>query len=199
MIKRKFTLLTAIGIISALLWRVEIELHGWAGLDWIGYFHWAIPIGIALFLGWLFMFTPSLSNVKRGALVLATAIISIVWFLVIQFVLVYHFNQGSSAFAQLMTTGEKLYQIYKDLIYVVIPLTPLLFAAFLFAFGLKSKLSQLALAILIYILACPVSVEILALLHHKGGADALHTIKSGVIIPFLMFGLGVLVPKNEKT
>ena len=197
MIKRKFTLLAAIGIISALLWRVEIELHGWAGLNWIGYFYWVIPIGITLFLGWLFMFTPSLNKIKRGILTLITAIVSIIWFLVIQFALVYHFNPGPSAFAQLLITGERLYQVYKDLIYVLIPLTPLLFAMLLFTFGLKSKLSQLALAVLVYILACPVSVGILALLHHEGGADALHTIKSGIIIPFLVFGLGVLVPNNE--
>jgi|WetSurMetagenome_2_1015567.scaffolds.fasta_scaffold27182_4 hypothetical protein len=196
MIKVKFALLTVVGIIAAIFWRIEVELHGWDGLGWIGYFHWAIPIGIMLFLGWLFLFTAPLGKVKRNVLVLITAIASVMWFLIVQFALVYHFNQGPSAFVQLLTAGENAYQIYNNLIYMIIPLTPLFFAGLLWVFRLKPTISQLVLAVLIYVLAYPISVEILAMLHHKGGADALHTIKSGIIIPFLIIGLGVLVPKK---
>jgi hypothetical protein len=36
---------------SGFAWRAEIELRGWAGLAWIGWFHWALPAGLALFVG----------------------------------------------------------------------------------------------------------------------------------------------------
>jgi hypothetical protein len=58
-------------------------------------------------------------------------------------------------------------------------------------------MKQIALALAIYILACPVSIGLLAVLQQPGDTDALHTIKTGVIIPFLIVGLGVLVPKEK--
>ena len=85
-----------------------------------------------------------------------------------------------------------------NLIYAVIPLTPLLFAGLLFAFGLKPRAFNIAVSLLIYVLACPVSIAILEMIQHRGGADSLHTIKSGVIIPFLVFGLGLMVTKKEE-
>lgn len=76
-------------------------------------------------------------------------------------------------------------RVYTNLLYGVVPLTPLLFAGLLLAFGLKPKAIRVMMAVLIYVLACPISIAALAGLQHRGGADALHTIKSGVIIPLL--------------
>ncbi len=173
-------------------------MHGWAGLDWIGYFHWAIPAGAALFLGWLFVSVPARSNVQRSALVLTAAVAGAIWFQVVLFALYYHFNTGPSAFLQMLAVGESTYSQYADVIYTVVPATPLLFAGLLFAFGFRPKTVQLILALLVYALACPVSVVILAVLDHRGGADAIHTIKSGIIIPFLVIGLGILVPMKGQ-
>lgn len=50
-LRRWLVLFPAFGIFSALLWRAEIELHGWAGLGWTNYFHWAEATGVLLFIG----------------------------------------------------------------------------------------------------------------------------------------------------
>ncbi|APR85918.1 Hypothetical protein A7982_11267 [Minicystis rosea] len=44
------TLFPCGGILSAVLWRAEIEQHGWAGLQWLRWFHWAVPVGLAAFI-----------------------------------------------------------------------------------------------------------------------------------------------------
>ncbi|MBL7220281.1 MAG: hypothetical protein ISS69_09220 [Phycisphaerae bacterium] len=195
---RQLKLLIGTGIAAAILWRVELELHGWDGLIWIGYFHWAIPVGAVLFLGWLFSFSPIVGKIRRGAFVLTTAIVSIIWFQVVMFALYYHFNTGPSAFVEVLSLGDKTYTLYANTIHAVVPATPLIFAGLLCVFGLTPKAKDLTLGVLVYILACPVSIVILAVLDHRGGVDAIHTIKSGVIIPFLVIGLGILVPKKEK-
>ena len=196
MMKKGIPVLVAAGFIAAIVWRLELEFHGWEGLKWLGYFHWAIPVGVLLFLSWLFIYCPITSPVKRFLLVCVTGCVAVVWFLVVEFSLYYYFNAGPSAFIRLLADGEIQYRIYMNLIYAVIPLTPLVFASVLRLFGLKLKVRRLFAAVLIYILACPISIIILAVLQHQGGADAIHTIKSGVIIPFLIAGLGILVPKE---
>ncbi len=198
MMKQSISILVAAGFIAAIGWRLELELHGWKGLDWLGYFHWAIPVGVLLFLSWLFVYCPITSPTKRFLLVCVTGCVAVVWFLVVEFSLYYYFNGGPSAFIRFLAVGEIQYRIYMNLIYAVIPFTPLIFATVLRLFGLKFKVRQLWAAVLIYNLACPVSIIILAVLQHRGGADALHTIKSGVIIPFLVVGLGILVPTKNK-
>lgn len=186
-------MLTAVAVLAAVAWRVELEVHGWDGLDWIGYFHWAIPLGVFLFFGWLYLFVPVSSKARRICLLLTAAVAGAAWFLVVQFALCYRFN--AEAFVPL-TVGERPYRAYLNLIYAVVPLTPLLFVGLLWAFVARPKLSRLALSIAIYLLACPISVGILAAVGHRGKPDALHAIKSGVIIPFLVAGLGVLVPNR---
>lgn len=195
---RQIRLLILTGIAAGILWRVELELHGWAGLDWIGYFHWAIPASSALFLGWLLWFLPTSSKVKRIAFVLTAAIVGVIWFRVALFALVYRFNTGPSALIKVIALGDNTYAVYANTIDVVVPVTPLLLAGLLLAFRMKPKAGDLVVAILIYTLACPVSIAILAAVDHRGGADAIHTIKSGVIIPFLVIGLGILVPRRRK-
>jgi hypothetical protein len=198
MMKQSIPILVVAGLVAAIVWRLELEFHGWKGLDWLGYFHWAIPVGVLLFLSWLFVYCPITSPVKRLLLVCVTGFVAVVWFLVVEFSLYYYFNGGPSAFIRFLAVGEMRYRIYMNLIYAVIPLTPLIFATVLCLFGLKLKIRQLWTAVLMYILACPISIIILAVLQHRGGADALHTIKSGVIIPFLVVGLGILVPRKRE-
>lgn len=196
MMKLRTATLVIISLLAAIVWRVELELHGWAGLDWISYFHWAIPVGTVMFIGWLTFVVPIPSIIKRVAFMLTTAAAGVVWFLVVEFALYYHFNGGPSAFVQLLSVGEVSYRIYMNLIYAVVPLTPLLFAGLLLIFGVRTKSTRLLWAVLTYLMACPISIGILSVLHHQGGADAIHTIKSGVIIPFLIMGLGILIPES---
>jgi cytochrome b6-f complex iron-sulfur subunit len=42
--------------IAAVLWRLEVDAHGWPGLIWLSYFHWAIPAAVLLLLAWIYFF-----------------------------------------------------------------------------------------------------------------------------------------------
>ncbi|MEL6634947.1 MAG: hypothetical protein AAFQ83_26015 [Bacteroidota bacterium] len=44
--------LALLAILCGLLWRLEVEYQGWAGLKWVSYFHWAAPLGLGLFMLW---------------------------------------------------------------------------------------------------------------------------------------------------
>lgn len=43
----------ALALATTALWRAETAWHGWEGLLWVGYTHWAVPIGAAMFLTWV--------------------------------------------------------------------------------------------------------------------------------------------------
>lgn len=52
------TTLWLTALLSGIAWRVELELRtGSASLDWIGQFHWAIPIGVLAFILWVLSVT----------------------------------------------------------------------------------------------------------------------------------------------
>ncbi len=57
----------SVALLAGLLWRAEVEWHGWAGLTWLDHFHWAVPIGVLLFLGWLALFCGVQPMWKRTA------------------------------------------------------------------------------------------------------------------------------------
>ena len=184
--------LVGVAILAAVVWRVELEVHGWDGLTWLEYFHWAVPAGALMFMVWLAVVVPIPGAVDRAVFLADTAIAAVVWYLFALFALVSHFNAGPSAFVSMLLTGETLYHIYATLIYAVVPLTPLVFAFLLTVSGVRPSVWQLAVSLAMYVLACPVSIALLALTNHPGRPDAIHTIKSGFIIPFLISGLGIL-------
>jgi hypothetical protein len=50
------------------------------------------------------------------------------------------------------------------------------------------------------IISIPFSTFLLELVNHKGGADFIHAIKSGFLIPLWCFSIGLLfVGKSKKT
>ena len=50
--KRSLSLLI-VSVFIAIVWRVEIELRGWDGLNWAGYHHIAVPLGGLIFAVWM--------------------------------------------------------------------------------------------------------------------------------------------------
>lgn len=191
--------LVGVAILAAVVWRVELEVNGWGGLAWLEYFHWAVPAGALMFMVWLALVVPIPSIVDRAVFLAATAYAAVMWYAVALFALVSHFNAGPSAFVNMMLTGETRYHIYATLIYAVVPLTPVVFAILLSVFGARPSVWQLTVSLAVYLLACPVSIALLALVDHPGGPDAIHTIKSGFIIPFLIAGLGILAIDFGRT
>mgnify|MGYP001797487838 CR=1 FL=1 len=128
--------LALLAILCGLLWRLEVEYQGWAGLKWVSYFHWAAPLA----------------------------------------------------------SYDCSIQLF-----ILIPFIPLGAYLIMRAFRMHLPWRILLLSMVGYLLAMPLSVWILEILDHKGGADVIHTIKSGVLIPFWVFALGWLVIKKRDT
>lgn len=170
--------LLATALLAAALWRLEVEHHGWAGLIWLGYFHLAIPAGALLFALWLHHHTP---RPARRPLLAAYALLTPIAYLAERTALdiIYSRFPGPPAlFLAALTTTITLFFAY--------PLTLWLTAR---ALGVPLRPRDLALALALYAAAFPLTTALLDALGHPG-ADLLHAIKTGAVIPLLVYALG---------
>ncbi len=196
----KATTLAAVALVAAAMWRIELEIHGWGGLDWIDYFHYAIPAGYALFLGWVGRYAPMQSRPRRIMLLLTLGIAASAWYVVVLHAVYFHYQIGGPSFIWLVENlGEERFLLFQSMSAWTIPITPIAFLLVLYCFGLRPGWRRISTAIFIYCLSFPVSIQMLDMIPHPGGADFLHAIKSGFVIPFLVVGLGVLVGPPLQT
>ncbi|MBL4755467.1 MAG: hypothetical protein JKY52_17960 [Flavobacteriales bacterium] len=61
------------------------------------------------------------------------------------------------------------------------------------------SLKKLLVSLLIFAASVPISIFLLGMLDHPGSDNAIHTIKSGMIIPFLVFGTGLVFIPAKST
>ncbi|MFO1489641.1 MAG: hypothetical protein U1F77_17870 [Kiritimatiellia bacterium] len=195
----KAATLGAVALVAAAMWRIELEIHGWGGLDWIGYFHCAIPAGYVLFLGWVGRYAPVQSRPRKIWLLLALGITACAWFLVVNYAAYFRFVGGPVFLMLMMHFGEENVMLIHRMSVLAIPLTPFAFLLVLYCFGLRPGWRRITTSLFIYCLSFPVSIQMLDMIPPPGEADFLHAIKSGFVIPFLVVGLGVLVGTPLKT
>ncbi len=185
--KRLITLLAvAFGVF--VIWRVEVEIRGWNGLEWIRYFHVAIPFGLALFLGWLRFWglpvTPS-----KNKILLATSGWLILGGLVLEHFVTLFFITGPNAMMFLLVYGETFfnYRVWHcPLVWVLFPM------------GLYLTLSRylilerwsILVGVLIWFFSWHLGLLMITVLPEKGSSDLIHSLKTGWMIPFCVFGLG---------
>ena len=177
--------LLLVSLVAAAVFRLEVEYHGWTGLIWIGYFHWAIPIGVALFCGWLALFADIRPLWKRAAFVISAALFAAAIYYPVWIFLVWHYNWFI------------IYESWRRLavqssIFALLPAIPLAFAGLAWLFGQRFRWFHLAASLALFMLASPLTMLLRPLFDHAGYNDSIHTIKSGCIVPFLMFALGLL-------
>lgn len=173
------TSLIAVGLLAAAAWRLEVQWHGWDGLTWITYFHWAIPLGALLFSGWLYRF----AGARRPALLAVAA------FALAGAVFLIEINALAVVYSR-MPGGEARFTAALVIhlgVFVAYPL-----ALWWVARGLGAPLRgrRCLAGLALYLAAFPIAIGLLAAVGHAGGADALHAIKSGFVIPWLLVGLG---------
>lgn len=186
-----------LSLVCGLLWRLEVEYHGWAGLIWISYFHWAIPVAFGLFLVWgnayIELSIPKRLLMNSIAIALGMGIYS-----VFLRSLYYNCMGGPSGFITLIMTPEWQYKLWQYAILFIIPSMPLSIFLLMRLFGHRIEVKRLIFAIIGLLLAIPLSIWLLDLIHHKGGGDLAHIIKSGMLIPFWVFALGwVVIGKKQ--
>ncbi len=189
--------LTTLSIIVGLLWRLEVEYHGWKGPIWLSYFHLAIPLGYILFLGWGNFFIAI--DIKKRILMNVVAIIyGILIYYGLATSLTYNFAGGPSGFLLVMQTPEWQLNLIRFSILFIVPFIPMGTFLILKLFRQEPKLKLLMIAIVGIVLSIPLSVLMLEIINHKGGHDLIHSIKSGMLIPFWVFSVGILFIGQRK-
>ena len=184
-------LLIVLSIILGLLWSLEIEYHGWRGLIWLSYFHLSIPIGFALFLVWANTFL-NLDWIKRVLINVLGIIYGILIYYSLMISLTYLFVGGARGFILVMETPEWQLNIMRYSIFFILPFIPIGAYLVLKIFRSNPTIKYLVFAILGIVVSIPISLLLLEIVDHKGGHDLINTIKSGMLIPFWVFSIGIL-------
>ncbi len=189
--------LLALSVLAGGLWRAEVELHGWAGLTWLGYFHLAIPISIGLFIAWAAWAAPSRTRRSRLGVVLGLCLLAPPGYLLTAVGLSVAFASGPSSMFMLSMSLSPAVRALLIGVLLSIPLLCVLLIARLggAAVSWRRVVASLALASL----AWPAATVPLRLLDHRGGADLIHALKSGLVVPLVViaFGLAFLAPPRD--
>ena len=178
-----------IGVAAAGIWRGEFEWRDWEGFTWTQQFHWAIPIGVGLFLVWLGFFCDLKPLWKRAQLLVGEAIYAALAYVATAAVGRWYwvFPSPWALIASPARPGYKLWVIWG--IYAAVPIPAWLIAR------LKGvRLTWLAVLVgeIVFLAAYPVGVAMLELTRdvHTYGMP-LQVLKSGFVVPLLIIGLGI--------
>lgn len=186
--------LVLVALISGILWRLELEYHGWGGLIWLSYFHLAIPIGFVLFLYWANQFV-ELSWLRRIVFNVVSLVFATVLYWCLAISLRYTFAPGPLAFLRDMESSWWELLLHRYSILILLPIIPI--GSFLIVKIFRKDLGfkNLILCTIGLIVSIPISILLLILVNHIGSHDFIHALKSGFAIPFLVFSMGMLVVK----
>jgi hypothetical protein len=164
--------LLLLAVSAGIAWRVELERRsGWDGLAWIGYFHWAVPLCVGLFIAW----TVWAARVRHPAVfVLALTCFAAAGYSVVS--LAVHLMY--SRFGSIKTFGIAI---------SVWPLIPLLFCLL---FGAPISLGRAIGSTALFVVSWPAAIFVRGFFEQIGAPDVIHAVKSGFVIPFLILSLG---------
>ncbi|PCJ63926.1 MAG: hypothetical protein COA58_14950 [Bacteroidetes bacterium] len=190
---KRYSKLIALALVCGLLWRIELEYHGWAALGWISYFHNAIPVGFVLFMVWANSVV-KLPIKKR----LLLNIVSILFAISVFYAVNYSLHTMYVINLAIFDASDLEIFIHVTSIFFIVPLVILCAFLLLRIFGFRVHWKHLLWSLLFILVSIPVSIFLLDLVNHKGSSNFIHTIKSGFIIPWIVLSLGVLVLESRK-
>ena len=190
--KYPYISLTLLALICGILWRFEIEYHGWAGLGWLSYFHLAAPVGFILFLAWANAFV-KMRHGKRLLLNASALLLGIISYYLIQFVSILSYGRSL-----IFTLSQMQFILIHCAFIMSIPFFPTSMFSLLRGFQIKLKVRYLFIAIVGMLIGIPLSIGLLEFTDHKGGSDIIHTIKSGFLIVIWTFCMGLLMLSIQK-
>jgi hypothetical protein len=191
-LSHRFFSLGITALLVGLVWRLELEYHGWAGLTWLTYTHYAIPAGFLLFMVWANLCI-QLPSKKRALLNALLIVYTLLAFYLLVHGSYYIFSSGPEGMMLCLTTPVWKARLIIYSTFALIPGIPVGAYFLLRVFRLKVRIGYLVLSALAMLCAPVLSIPVLQLLHDKGSADFPHTVKSGVLIVFWVFSLGLLV------
>ncbi len=177
--------LVALSLFCGLLWRAEVEYRGWEGLIWLMYFHASVPIGAALFLAWVARSDAAPRGRRRVALLVVAGGYAALALGFVATTLGVLFTTGPSALPLLGAHPGWIFAL-AALAIVGVPT-----GAFLVGRLLGARLPWRALPLSVALAAAsgPAGLAILRVLE-PGHADAIHVVKTGAAVPFVVLALG---------
>jgi hypothetical protein len=179
--------LLAVSLLAAVLWRAEVEIHGWHGLIWLSYFHWAVPAGILMFAAWLALFSAIHPLGRRIAFA-----ITFVAFAAVAYLIAY--SSITTFYSRVLGPLSMFpwwFRMWYFSIFVIFPLVPIVFLLLARFFCAHITVWRSALSLGVYTSAFPIAILLLHMVAHKGQPDFLHAIKSGFVIPLLILSFGI--------
>ena len=192
-------MLLAVSLLCGILWRFEVEAHGWSGLTWLSYTHLAIAAGVQIFLIWLWNASPFSLPTRRVGFVVASAAWLLGGGLILQILVRAYFDSGPQSISWNVVLGES----FTHQLSWVGPLGWIIFPVPLFAlwsFFLRMERKGLVLGTIIWSLCWHFGLLMLFMLSERGDEDLIHALKTGWMIPFAVFGLGfpILFSKDKS-
>jgi hypothetical protein len=180
--------LLIIALLAGLGWRVELEMTtGWASMDWIGRFHWAIPAGVLAFIVWVLCVT----RVKRrGAFAAALVGYGIMGYFAVQGLLLAAWGRTIVLFDDEEFSGAKRLMWEKFQRFLLVALVPPLFWLLCRAFGVRVRLGSVLGCAVLFMLSWPLADFLFTALEGRSEMFFIHAVKSGYVIPMLMLCLG---------
>lgn len=185
--------LLVLALASGVTWRAELELRGgWQGLKWIGYFHWAVPVCVFAFIVWVVC----VARVRRPCMFTA----ALVGFAVAGYrgvdVIFLHFFGGwlPGMFVMGLRDNfgpEVVSWIYLSGFAVLWSLIPPAFCLLCRAFGVPVTIGHALSSAVLFTVSWPVAIVVREFFEQRGSPDLIHALKSGFVIPFLVFSLGL--------
>ncbi len=191
------TTLLLIALLSGIAWRAELEMTtGWASLDWIGRFHWAIPAGELAFILWVL----SVTRVPRpAAFAAALFMYSTAGYFIVEILLKAAFgrwiilsDEAESALVRQMYTQKLTY-------FLLLILVPLTFGLLCRIFGVRVRILPVLASAILFMLSWHIASYAFFYAEGHGDPDLIHALKSGYIIPLLIFSLGLPVLSARAT
>lgn len=190
--------LMVLAVLCGVAWRAELELTtGWNSLKWVNESHWAVPGGIFAFIGW----TLWAARVKRPVWFTAALLLfAVVGYFATLVGLTSMFVMGPLAmlFPPAMDLPESLWWVRLLPNIFAWALIPLCFGGLCRLFGAKVPLNAMLLSAVGFVASWPIAVSVRPLFETRGSPDMIHALKSGLVIPLLVFSLGaMLLPLPE--
>lgn len=196
--------LVMLAVLAGLVWRWELEMRGgWAGLQWLGYFHWAVVAAGVGFVSWAVIMGTATRRWLLGGLLVLFAVPA---YWIADVLLRMRFGaSGPAIFASAVfgsggdfgRAQENLERAHASLLFWfhLSPLLwmglPLLFCWVCQLCGARLSVWKCLFSMGLFVLSWPIAVGVRMLFEERGGADFIHALKSGFVIPFLIIALGL--------
>jgi len=188
--------LLLLALSSCIAWRAELELRGgWAGLAWIGYFHWAVPICTFAFFLWVLWVARVRQPFPFAFSLLAFCVAA---YLAVDFVFHLYFVSGPSALVTVAFFGSDDFDAGFRRLWILLfavplfwALLPLAFCGLCRGFGVPITTRAALSSAVLFVVSWPLAIFVRTFFEQRGAADLIHALKSGFVIPFLVVSLGV--------